>query len=391
MLLKFTVGNYKVFKEKTSLDLRAANVSELSGTNVLVTEREDILKSAVIYGKNAGGKSSLLHALEFMKDFVISSSKDRQANQVIEVDPFRLNVRTAEGDSFFEIELFYNEIYYRYGFEVNKLRVSKEWLFERKKSKEYPLFLRIEDEYEIDEKRFPEGKGKDKWTRPNALFLSLSAQLSGDISTNLIDWFAKLIFVESEIEKHPFYPLLEEAFAQKENILQMLQDADVDIQDIRLDEEHDTVTYHKVYDEKKQEVGVTEFYMETQESGGTVRFFELLPYVMRTLSAGGILLIDEIGKEFHTLLSKAVVLYFNSKKNKKAQLIFTTHDTNLLNKDLLRRDQIYFVEKNKYGEGRLYSLADFKTKDNQKVRKDADYEANYLKGRYGAIPFINEF
>ncbi len=100
--------------------------------------------------------------------------------------------------------------------------------------------------------------------------------------------------------------------------------------------------------------------------------------------------LDEIDSRLHTLLSKAIVLLFNSEKNSTAQFIFTTHDTNLLNKELLRRDQIYFVEKDQYGSSNIYSLADFKIGD-QKVRKDADFEINYLKGRYGAIPFINDF
>ncbi len=408
MLSKFTVGNFKVFKEKNTLDMRAATVSELSETNLLLTEREKLLKSVAVYGKNASGKSNLLNALSFMSSFVISSAKDTQSNEKISIDPFLLNSETKQADSHFEISVCISEKIYRYGFEVNKDRVTKEWLLERVKTKEYPLFLRVHDSFEINGRKFSEGKNKEEWTRKNALFLSLCAQLNGQISQTIIDWFADLVFVSDNL-RAGFYDegkfsenFLTENEENRLEILGLLKKADVGIEDVRVEKgdssgfldtlrENSVELLHTVYDENNKPADSVNFDLYQKESRGTAKFFNLAGYLIDAVRNGKIIVIDEIGTMMHTLLSKAIVLYFNSEQNRKAQLIFTTHDTNLLDNELLRRDQIYFTEKDKYGAGRLYSLADFKTADQQKIRKDADYEANYLRGRYGAIPFIQQF
>ncbi|MEM9884359.1 MAG: ATP-binding protein [Bacteroidota bacterium] len=415
MLLKFTVGNYKVFKEKNILDLRATSLSELSDHNTLQVGTNTLLKSAIIYGKNASGKSKLLNALEFMADFVIESAKDRQITDSIETDPFRLNQDNLKKASHFEVEFLLNETHYRYGFEVTQERVVKEWLLERPKTKEYPLFLRIEDEFQIDTKRFPEGKAKESWTRKNALFLSLVAQLNGQLSQEIIEWFSKLVFAHHFCDCEWHDDNVTERLLNtngnskyKKAILELLQKADIDINDIELIEFNEArssktgksiqtpygesliYTYHKKYGVDNKALEEVPFNLYEDESAGTIRFFNLIGIILEALENGEVVLLDEIDGRLHTLLSKAIVLLFNSEKNRKAQFIFTTHDTNLLNKDLFRRDQIYFIEKDRYGAANTYALSDFKIND-QKVRKDADYESNYLKGKYGAIPFINNF
>lgn len=414
MLLTFTVSNYKVFKEKNTFDLRATSLSELQDSNVTTIHKERMLKSIAIYGKNASGKSNLLAALEFMSDFVVESSKDRQSNELIEIDPFRLSTAHLTQPSYFEITFLLNDNHYRYGFEVNEKRVVKEWLFERPKTKEYPLFLRIEDEFQINSKRFPEGRNKEGWTRKNALFLSLVAQLNGQLSQNIINWVDNWVFIHNVCNCDWEYENKTEALLRtdekyKEVILDIIRKADVDIDDIEVvefnqgrsekmgktiqsDEPNSSIyTYHRRYNAKNEVVDkLVRFNLEEDASDGTIRLFNLVGFLIEALEHNSVVFLDEIDSRLHTLLSKAIVLLFNSDKNKQAQFIFTTHDTNLLDKDLLRRDQIYFVEKNRFGAAKIYSLADFKIKG-EKVRKDADYETNYLRGRYGAIPFINEF
>lgn len=405
MIIQFTLGNFKTFKDKATLDMRAASLSELKDTHIFQHNKEQLLKSVGIFGKNAAGKSKLIEGLKFMRDFVIESSKETQSNESIEdVDTFQLSTTTIDKPSFFEIEFYLEEIRYRYGFEVTQERVEKEWLFEKKKQKEYPLFLRLQDEFKIDEKRFKEGKTRQEFTRPNALFLSLSAQLNGELSQEIISWFDNMIFTHNVcgrygVGREKTDELLENK-EHKPKIMAFIKKADLDIEDIELvkfdkiissesgkeRENHyddEVVTYHSRYDEENNFVTLVEFNLDEDESDGTVRLYSLTGNIINALMNGGVIVSDELNSRLHTLLVQAILMEFNSKKNSRAQLIFTAHDTNLKNKKLLRRDQIYFVEKDKYGASKIYSLADFKP------RKDHNYEKQYLEGRYGAIPFID--
>jgi len=405
MIIKFTVGNFKVFKEKSTLDMRASSISEHAKSHVLNLGKEKLLKSVSIYGKNAAGKSKLIDALEFMKYFTLNSSKDMQVNEPIETEPFRLNTKTKDAPSFFEVEFLLNEIIYRYGFEVTENQVEKEWLFEKKKTKEYALFLRLGENFEVNYKKFPEGKNKETWTRKNALFLSLVAQLNGKLSQQIINWFEKIVFVHHVCNCEEESHLTEEYLENKRDralVLQMIKNADLNIEDLEVvrfedskilktgkkvqspDDSLIVKTYHPLYNEKNEKVGFEDFDMYHEESTGTIRYFDLLGFIIRAFKEGEIIVMDEMDARLHTKMSQAILMEFNSLYNTNAQFISTTHNTNLLSSELLRRDQIYFIEKDQYAASRLYSLAEFK------IRKDTNYELNYLKGRYGAIPFINQ-
>lgn len=404
MIIKFTVGNFKAFKDKSTLDMRASSISEHAKTHVLNLGKEKLLKSISIYGKNAAGKSKLIYAMEFMRNFTIISSKDMQVNELIETEPFRLNTATKEAASFFEIEFLLNDFTYRYGFEVTENQIEKEWLFEKKKTKEYPLFLRMGEDFKVDYKKFPEGKDKETWTRKNALFLSLVAQLNGQLSQEIINWFEKIIFVHHvcSCEEDGFTEDYLENKDDRKLVVQMMRNADLNIEDLEVvrfedsktlktgkkvyspDDNLIVKTFHPLYNEKNEKVGLEDFDLHDDESTGTVRYFDLLGFIIRAFKEGQIIVMDEMDARLHTKMSQAIMMEFNSYNNTNAQFIFTTHNTNLLSSELLRRDQIYFVEKDQYAASRLYSLAEFK------IRKDTNYELNYLRGRYGAIPFINQ-
>ena len=405
MLIFFTVGNFKVFKEKVTLDMRAASLREHQSTHLIRKEKNDYLKSALIYGKNAAGKSKLIEALAFMHDFVIDSAKDRQSNDEIETDPFRLHTETKTQPSFFEIAFLLDEVKYRYGFEVTKKVIVREWLLESKKTKEYPLFMRMDDEFQVDVKRFPEGKNKETWTRKNALFLSLVAQLNGDLAQRIIAWFDRITFAhhacDCEDDGDITRAMLENPDDRKK-IVSLMKNADVDIEDlelIRFDEARSpktgkkvvphfeqavVKTYHKLYGPNQEELELVDFDLLEDESDGTIRLFNLIGFLLEALDNNGILIVDELDIRLHTHLISALFQQFNRMNSQQAQWIFTTHDSNLLSSDLVRRDQVYFVEKNAFGAADMYSLATFKT------RKDHNYESQYLKGRYGAIPFIDQ-
>ena len=428
MLIEFSVRNFKTFKEKATLSLLASNYDKSTREEENIIEENKfnyrILKSAVTYGANASGKSKFIEALGFMKSFVVNSSKNSQKGDKIKVEPFKLNLESETEPSEFEVIFIYKELMYRYGFEVNKEKVIAEWLYVKEKKKEVELFYRELQDFEFHNRNFSKGKKlvKEGLVRDNALLLSVSAQFNDEQSENIIKWFKNLGIIsglrEEGYEGFTISKTKDENFKLK--ILSLLKAADLGIQDIKLElfdlenlpndmpnelkeflrkqaEENssaeilsDVLTSHKKYDANKEVVGSVSFSMDEDESFGTKKFFALTGPVLDSLEKGHPLIVDELDSKLHPNLVCKIVSLFNSKEHNpnNAQLIFNTHDTNLLNSGLFRRDQIWFTEKNKLGEASLYSLADFKSSE---VRKEEQFEENYIRGKYGAIPYLGFF
>jgi uncharacterized protein len=390
MLVQFSVGNFRSFKDVVTLDLTAAN---LVSKNKAIDENNTfeapgglrLLKSVVLYGANASGKSNLLKALEFMKTFVNDSAKESQAGDLIKTEPFLLDSETENEPSFFEIIFILGKVRYRYGFEVTTNEVISEWLYHTPNKKESYLFSRNAKTIKLS-RNFSEGRGLQKRTRNNALFLSVVSQFNGDIASGITAFLHNVVFFLPSSEK--IYQILSTSYlvgtpSIKEEMVNLIRKFDLGIYDIQLIENKKVLTTHKKLDENGRVKDIL-FDMRIHESDGTNRLFTLSGVLAGILKIGNALTIDEIDARFHPLITKAIVELFHSKKDnpKNAQLIFATHDVNLLQNDRFRRDQIWFVEKDKYGASHLYSLADFK------VRNDASYQKDYLQGRYGAIPFI---
>jgi AAA15 family ATPase/GTPase len=426
MLIQFSVRNFRTFKEKATLSLIASNYDkDREAENMLEDANFNlrVLKSAVIYGANASGKSKFMEALLFMRSFAISSSRESQKGDEIEVHPFKLNVETENEPSEFEVIFTYNNVMYRYGFEANKEVVVSEWLYYRPKTKEVELFFRDYQNFDIHSRNFNKGAigVKEGLVRDNALLLSLAAQLNDATSIQVIEWFKKLKIISGLREEgYKGYTMSKTKDPlHKQKMLELLKAADLGIQDIKLEmldidalpkdmskemrdrlireskEENaeifsDIITTHKKYNNDKQFVENINFSMDDDESSGTQKFFALTGPVLDVLENGYTLVVDELDSKLHPNLICKLVSLFNSKElnPNNAQLIFNTHDTNLLSSGLFRRDQIWFTEKNKFGEARIYSLADFKTDE---VRKTEPFEDNYIRGKYGAIPFLDTF
>lgn len=425
MLVQFSFANYKTFKDRAVLNLVASNYDkDTLESNVIALEKQDLrlLTSNVIFGSNASGKSKFIDALTFFTQFVKESSKDRQKGEAIGVVPFRLNETTKEGNSEFEIIFMLDGLIYRYGFEANRSEIVAEWLYSRKKISESELFYRDGQTFEVDSKRLKKARAliDTGLIRNNALMLSVLAQFNDDLASAIILYFDSISCVSGLNEadyKNNSIEKVRDNPRKKEEILQLLKGADFGIEDIRyeditskLDEKYrkafeevkNTVasydphifssirTKHKLYNDDKEIVGYTEFSMQTDESSGTQKYFYLIGLLLDALENGTPLVVDELDSKLHPNLVCKIISLFNSRATnpKNAQLIFNTHDTNLLSADLFRRDQIWFVEKNEYGESRLYSLADFKTST---VRKNESFENNYIRGKYGAIPYLNRF
>lgn len=427
MLLQFSVKNFKTFKERVTLSLVASNYDKSTREEENIYQNQKfnlrLLKSAVVYGANASGKSKLFEALMFMKHFVISSSKDSQKGDNIDVEPFRLNKESEKLPTEFEVVFIRNNILYRYGFEIDNKSVISEWLYYKPKIREIELFYREKSEFHTHERNFQKGKMviKEGLVRDNSLLVSASAQFNDSIAISVIDWFKKLKTISGlkETGYQGFTMAKTEDPAYRAKILDLLKAADLGIQDINLkkvdidelpkgmpkavrdkiikevNEEKaefvsDVLTTHNKYDAHNNPIDSVAFSLYDDESSGTRKFFALTGPVLDVIENGYTLVVDELDSKLHPNLVCKIASLFNSKElnRKNAQLIFNTHDTKLLSSGLFRRDQIWFTEKNRFGEVKLYSLADFKS---DKVRKTESFEDNYIRGKYGAVPFLGFF
>lgn len=425
MLLQFSVKNFKTFKDKATLSLVASNYDKKvrEDENVVLNKHFDlrVLKSAVIYGANASGKSKFYDALNFTRSFIIDSATDYNAGDKIPVEPFLLNIISENEPSEFEFIFLFNNVRYRYGFELTNQKILGEWLYEKTKVKEIELFYRENQEIETHPKRFKKGGSiaKQGFVRENQLLISKATQFNDEFSESIYNWFNGLKTLsgldESRFQGYTM-SLLDDK-KEKNKILNLLQAADLSIDDLKAEKldvnqlpdnmpkslkeiltkeskENNNVIFTDVrttkskYDDKGNFVGNAHFSMDDNESSGTKKFFALTGPILDVLENGYILIVDELDSKLHPNLVSKIVALFNSKESNpfNAQLIFNSHDTNLLSSGLFRRDQIWFAEKNKLGEGALYSLADFK-----KIRQNEALENNYIRGKYGAVPFLNYF
>jgi len=414
MLIEFSVANYLSFKDRVTFSMVASSDDALQESIVFSIGKKRLVKSAIIYGANASGKSNLLNAMHFMRRMVLVSSKDTQANEEIDVDNFKLSTECEDKPSFFEIVFIQNGNIYRYGFEADRKRIHTEWLFTVPSTKEAELFVREDSRFKVNRSRFREGMALDTKTRENALFLSVCAQFNGEVSRDLLLWFRNFRFVHA-LNDYAYLGVTVNKLTmpeQKHRVMEMTRIADLCIDDIEGREEKLTIeklpkdmpeemkrdivkrgitevelkTTHRKYGKNNQDVGTVIFDLEENESGGTQKFLSMAGSLLDAIETGSILVIDELDARLHPLLTRAIVALFNSLANdKNAQLIFATHDTNLLSNKFFRRDQIWFTEKDRYGVSDLYSLVELRG-----VRKEASFGKDYILGKYGAIPFIGD-
>lgn len=423
MLWQFTVKNYKTFKDKATLSLIASSYDKKTreAENIYLDEvlNKRILKSAVVYGANASGKSTLVNAIAFMRLFVLRSSKGQQGDS-IEVDPFRLNVATENKPSEFEVIFSFNHVLYRYGYETTQEEIISEWLYYKPKTKEVELFYRDGDQIDFHESLFAKGKmvATQGLVRKNALLVSVAAQFNEEQATAVINWFRNLRVISTlrEYYSQRFTINRTKKTDDKQKLLTLLKDADFGIQDIEvelmtedtipshyppslrnkliadlkegnIERVNDILLSHRKYGKGNEYVHNVPFSLDKDESSGTQKYFNLLGPILDVLENGQVLVVDELDAQLHpNLLCRIISLFHSTEMNhKNAQLIFNTHDTNLLDSGLFRRDQIWFTDKDKYGAAKLYSLADFSSEE---VRKNEAFEKNYIKGKYGAVPYF---
>ncbi|MDP2114236.1 MAG: ATP-binding protein [Bacteroidota bacterium] len=417
MIIEFSVKNYRSIKDLQTLSMIAAPIKskypELDDNNIIqISDKLSLLKSAAIYGANGSGKSNMVKAIHVMLVFIRDSFKYDMLGKGI-VEPFLLNPESFNLPTYLQLIFICENIRYRYGFEVLGNEVKSEWLFGTPDKSEVYFFVRDASSIKINEKKFAEGKNLNDKTSKSNLFLNIVKAFNGKISNTIVNYFSSNISINSGIDDIGFREgtlVLMKNENIKKQILLLLNLADIGIHDILnkkipikdlpddwqkkilKSSSEDNLEFISsvriVYDQNGNKITENEWLMDNHESDGTQKFFNYSGVITTSLMSGKTLFLDEFDARLHPMLTKKIVEMFNSPILNKngAQLIFVTHDTNLLDNSLLRRDQIYFTEKNKMQETVLYSLADFKG-----VRNDASYEKDYINGKYGAIPFLGDF
>ena len=415
MLIEFSVENFRSIREEARLSLVAGTGKELSSTNVTEpllpkgVKNISLLRSAALYGPNAGGKSNLIKALATMQRIVMTSSQNLED---LPVTPFKFSEETSSAPSVFEVTILVDGIRYQYGFSATSIAIHEEWLFAFPRGRTQTWFERSltsdgEYDYNFGDKLTGD---KDVWkraTRSNALFLSTAIQLNSKQLQPVFNWFSNKLRIAGVRGWSRDFSIKWCQDNHKDQVLNFLKAADFAISDVHVNEEDfssdslptelpNHVRKFLEYEfQGKKKLRLTTFHKSDsgdlveldldEESDGTQKMFSFAGPWLDSLEKGHVLFIDELHDNLHPLLVKFLVQLFHSSESNpnQAQLVFSTHETSILSQDVFRRDQIWFCEREAEQNTRLYPLTEFSP------RKGVDnLERAYLSGRYGALPFL---
>jgi hypothetical protein len=414
MLIQFKFKNFKSFRDDTILDLSATKVTE-HPHHIVTIGKEKILKTAAIYGANASGKTNVYDALGYMSYYVTNSftfggAKDTdKSGSNVDPLPFLLDTVSKDMPSLFEVYFTLNNYdgkLYNYGFTVDEKGIFEEWLnYKAETGRKYlPIFYRSKGS-EIEFPKIPKAYRDNLKVslQEETLIVSLGAKLKVPILETIYDWFDDLLFLNFgspdlnfllSIQMPPGFAKDPEVRKEVAAYLSTFDNGIVDftVEEVPSSEAGKTPSYSIDAVHQVNGSGETVKIPLAQESAGTQKMFVLYPPLQEVLESGSVLFVDELNARLHPLLvQNFIITFLDAKTNpNNAQLIFTTHDSWQLSSDLLRRDEIWFTEKEENGASRLYSLVDFKGENAAKIRKDENYARNYLQGKYGAIPELKK-
>ena len=413
MIIEFSVENFRSFKDRVTLSMDSSSSKKIPQNLINLGDNNNLLKSALIYGANSAGKSNLIKAIEFMKGMVTNSHSFNVNSKILPAIPFKLSESSKKKPSKFELVFLCGDKKYRYGFSCNSTKVFEEYLFEKSAKKEKLVFSRS------DTKTFKFGFDGEKQelyksqTIDNTLYVSRATQLGYDVTKNIYDYFSENIIVNMNIIhavpsnwiKYTIAKMNEDS-EFKEKMLNILKKADfggienflikkekIPVKKITFNfsnvenEFESTDGFDDVYKAKtmhRTDNGKIVYFDLNDESEGTRKTLSILGPLLNIMEEDKVLFIDELDSSLHPEITRMIVKLFNSKNNKSGQLIFTTHDTTLLDNELFRKDQIYLCSKEPNGFTTLSSLLDYD------IRSDVDFERAYLNGRIGGVPFIDE-
>lgn len=401
MLIEFSVNNYKSIKDDLTL-----NMMDLKNSS-------KALPSAVLYGANASGKSNVLHAMKMMRRIVLNVDRIMLSTDKLPYNPFRLSSQTESAPTSFDVVFEKEFKKYKYGFSYNSKEIVSEYLMVYESARPTTI-------YEFEKNVFkPNSKipSLKKIVKPqNFLYLWEADKQNVEPAKVVLEWFDELIHISFDDEgglrgvfSQKWLDFLDEK-TQKDMIVAFLQTADTGIKDVLkdssglekqkrkmadgsfevffVDSPQSVITIHEKFGKNKQKEGVAYFDLFKDESTGTKKMFFIAELFIMALQYGSILFLDEMDANLHPILTRELIEFFNNPEINTlgAQLVFTSQDTNLLDLSLLKKEQIYFVEKDRFGGSHLASLSDYNN-----VRNSDKVEKNYILGKYGAVPYIGKF
>ena len=404
MLIRFSFENFKSFKNENCLDMEATSLKEHE-YNVAKLDNGEYLKVSAIYGANASGKTNVLQAFDYMKKRILVSDDSKKNSPIDEENIYSFMINNDPIALEVEILAKNNKIY-KYGFEVLKDTIISEWLFEKRVNKFYAIFERENNNVSMKPNKISDLVNIDERT----LFLNIYSKIdrNNEDFSNVYDWFVNSMYLdlgnpnfERFINNRVSLKILSDENYKKE-LLKFIKTFDSGIEGIRttpdsieaVKNNNGIIDIEVLHRGENGELKALPFYLE---SNGTRKMFHLFDFFMDALKNGMVLFVDELDAKLHPLLTRYIInLFHNSQTNiGNGQLIYSTHDTVNLNKETFRRDEIWFAEKDKDGISEIYALSDYILEDDKnagkKVRNDATYNKDYLTGRYGAIPVLEEF
>jgi AAA15 family ATPase/GTPase len=415
MLIGFAFKNFMSFYGENVFTMRAGADTKFRELNTIKTKYGELIKSAFVLGANGSGKSNFIKAIDYMRNIVLAEL-NLQIKMIANLNNFRFSETSDEIPSVFEVEFIADDIVYEYGFELLQGEVNREYLYKKTRRKT-AVFTRTSPDFKDISLSTEMNNVKEliKNTRRDTLFLYWANGGNNEMAMTVCRWFENIQIFDTEDTGRLLsttIEYLEDNKDKKTNVVNLLKNADVNILDFDIDLSEDNeqnkliskaikknyiekmvpvrtvdlTTKHHLYNENWEQSGVVStpvFF----ESAGTKKLFEIAGPIIKALESGSVVFIDEIDTRLHPMLVRFLVMMFNSisKNPKNAQLICNTHDVLLLDEDI-RRDQIYFTEKNEYGVSKLYALTDFKG-----VRKESKLLKQYLLGAFGATPRLQDY
>lgn len=404
MILEFSITNYLSFKDKVTFSM-LANASNGLDNNYVSLNDKKVLKTAAIYGANASGKSNLFKILTTVI-LMLRNSNNADINAKLPLVPFKFDEKSIAKPSEFEIKIIIDNIRYVYGFKADMNQIYDEYLYYYPNGRETKIFDRTNiNDYSYTQKDEKILKDIENKNAHNKFFLATATTWNFEKTKPVYNFLTSGIgtcFNIEELKSMAFniYEYEKENKKLKEFALDFLKKTDFNIEDYKVSKidlpqellmnisdffKKDLPEKPKLFQVLFKHKGVNNYLNLDEESLGTQMVFAFIPFIADTLNNKKVLIIDELDKSLHPFLVHYIVEMFNNPEinSNGAQLIFNTHDTNLLDLNILRRDQIWFTEKNNdNGESNLYALSDFS------VRKSENIEKGYMLGRYGAVPFI---
>ncbi len=401
-IIGFSVENFKIFKKKVVFSMFARK-----SKHTFNSSGENLLKTSLIYGPNASGKSTLLHAFTLLRNGVINSANNPERS-ILPYQPFVLSSEKNK-PVFYEVIFSMDKKIFKYNFSTLKDEINEESLFEVLASgKEKKYLVRKKQDIKVFADFEKSKDVAEVKTRKEVLFLSSASQWNNELAMQIVEGFKNVNIIsgpDSGSYRGYTMKLFEKDGDKKDKILNFLKKADFCIEGGIVEkmeipefarkqmstmgakdvpDEVDTVFFtHNKFDTKGAKIDTTKFNIG-DESAGTQKFFDVLGPIIDTLENGKVLFIDEFDNSLHPYLTKFIIDLFEKNNPENAQLIVTTHDTSLLSHKELNKEQFWFTEKDKFGVGNLFSLAEFKTQ-----RNDTEFSKKYLEGRFGALPFID--